>query len=73
MSKWRLDDGIAEVKREIDYQERTFPQLIARGSLGMDEAKQYGDALRGLLAFLEFCKSHEEALRAFMRDRVSQQ
>lgn len=70
MSKWRLDDGIAEVKREIEYRERTFPQLLARGSLGMDEAKQYTAALQGTLEFIEFCKKHEDALRAFMREQI---
>ena len=70
MSKWRLDDGLAELIRERDYRERTFPQLLARGSLGMDEARQYTEALQGTIKFLEFCKTHEEALRAFMRERA---
>ncbi len=66
--KWRLQDGIAECKRELHMRERVYPNLIGRGQLTEADANKHNKDLQGTLRFLEFCLKNEVRLRQAMTE-----
>ncbi len=63
MSKVRLSEQIAEVKRELEMRAHVYPGLVSKGKMRQAEAGYRTTAMEAVLGTLVFLQRHEDTFR----------